>query len=409
MSTDLARTAATDSPPDPAIDPAVEPDLLLRLRDRFADFARLEVPDDPLYRTIAEAVAARRDWAALLAAAPPTQQLPVLWFAAVHDRLLERCAAGARPALADYYPSAGPARAPDAAFGGHLADFLAREHAAVRERIATRTTQTNEIGRCAVLWPLLRAECERRGRTRIALLDVGTSAGLNLGVDCWRYRYVDAASGAILATEPPVAPDEVPGITCRVLAGAPLPMAGGGAAPELVERLGIDVAPVDVADEAAVRWLRACVWPNDAARGARFEAAVRHARAQRWPVRACEDAIAAVEKWLRALPGEVLPVVFNSWVLAYFDPAARQAYADRLLAALVAHDAAWISAEPPAVARRWWPALPAPVPPPPGSAVDAAELANATAWTVATAAGTGVAWRLGARSHAHGRWVRWGG
>jgi hypothetical protein len=395
---------------DLAHDPAIDPELLRRLQGRFDHFARLEVPDDPLYRAIAEAAAARPAWAALLAAAPATQQLPVLWFAALHDRLLERCAAGARPALADYYPSAGPARAPDAAFAGHLADFLAREHAALRERIATRATQTNEIGRCAVLWPLLRAECERRGRARVALLDVGTSAGLNLGVDRWRYRYVGAATGATVATEPHGAAAEVPAIACRVLAGAPMPMRGDGPVPEIVERLGIDVAPVDVADEAAVRWLRACVWPNDAARGARFEAAVRHARTQRWPVRACDDTLAAVESWLEALPADVLPVVFNSWVLAYFDPQARQAYAQRLLAAVAARDAAWISAEAPALGRQWWPTLPEPAPPSPGDAVDAAELANATAWTVATAApGGGVAWRLGARSHAHGRWVRWGG
>ncbi|MGN6527694.1 MAG: DUF2332 family protein [Burkholderiaceae bacterium] len=402
MSTDLAHDLAGDR----AIDPA----LLRRLQERFDHFARLEVPDDPLYRAIAEAVAARPAWAALLAAAPATQQLPVLWFAALHDRLLERCAAGARPGLADYYPSAGPARAPDAAFAGHLADFLAREHAALRERIASRSTQTNEIGRCAVLWPLLRAECERRGRTRVALLDVGTSAGLNLGVDHWRYRYVDDAAGATLAIAPPAAADDVPEIACRVLAGAPMPMRGDGPAPEIVERLGIDVAPVDVADEAAVRWLRACVWPHDATRGARFEAAVRHARARRWPVRACDDAIAAAESWLEALPADVLPVVFNSWVLAYFEPAARQAYAQRLLAAVAARDAAWISGEPPGVGRSWWPALPEPAPPAPGGAVDAAELAHATAWTIATAAPAGgIAWRLGARSHAHGRWVRWGG
>jgi hypothetical protein len=405
MSSDLDPSA------DLAVDPALDPELLRRLQRRFERFARLEVPGDPLYRAIAEGAAARPGWAALLAAAPATQQLPVLWLAALHDRLLECCAAGARPPLADYYPSAGGTRAPDAAFAGHLAGFLAREQAALRQRIAARTTQTNEIGRCAVLWPLLCAECERRGRARVALLDVGTSAGLNLGVDRWRYRYVDEVGGATIATAPPAVAAGVPEVACRVLPGAPLPAGGAGPRPEIVARLGIDVAPVDIDDEAAVRWLRACVWPADVARGERFEAAVREARAARWPVRACADASAAVADWLGRQPADVLPVVFNSWVLAYFEPQARQAYVERLLAAVAARDAVWISAEAPALARSWWPRLPEPAPPPPGGAVDAAELANATAWTVATAApaGAGIAWRLGARSHAHGRWVRWGG
>jgi hypothetical protein len=391
----------------------IHPDatLVQRLQARFARFATHEVPDDPLYVAIAEAVAARADWAAWLADAPATQQLPNLWLAALQDRLLERAGAGARPPLADYYASAGGRRLPDAAFAACLAEFVDAEEASLRVRIATRTTQTNEIGRCAVLWPILRALASRTGHGRMALLDVGCSAGLNLGVDRWRYRYVDDLSDATLAVVDGAGPG-APEIACRVAraadGGSTLPVADGPA-PEIVSRLGIDPSPIDVADAAAVRWLRACLWPHDTVRRERFDAAVAVARAQRWPVHAAADTLAATRDWLHALPPDVTPVIFNSWVLAYFDAAALDDHVAQLKRWILERGAVWISAESPALARRWWPELPEPPAPAPGGRVGAEEMARtSTAWTVASAGVDGaIDWRFAARSHAHGRWLQW--
>ena len=168
---------------------STEPDsaTVARLQQKFDGFAPHAL-DDPLYLALASLVAGRPDWAALLAAAPPSQQSPTLWFAALHDRILELVDAGRRPALADYYPSAGSARAPDDALAARLGEFIDANRAELRQRIATRNTQTNEIGRCAVLWPVLQQLVDDGARPRIALLDVGCSAGLCLGVDLWRYR-----------------------------------------------------------------------------------------------------------------------------------------------------------------------------------------------------------------------------
>ncbi len=382
----------------------LDPSLVQALQAKFAWFARHELPDDPLYVAVTEAAAVHPRWAAWLADAPPTQQRPNLWLAALQDRLLERVDAGDRPPLADYYPSAGGTRAPDAAFPAHLAGFVDAEEAAMRARIATRTTQTNEIGRCAVLWPILRALSARTGRARMALLDVGCSAGLNLGVDRWGYRYVDDVSGGDVARV-----GGSPDIACRVLAGS-APLAADGPAPEIVSRLGIDPAPIAVDDAAAVRWLRACLWPHDTVRRERFDAAVDVARAQRWPVRAAADTLAAIDDWLHALPPDVTPVIFNSWVLAYFDAASLDAHVAQMTRHVLERDAAWISAEPPQLARRWWPEMPVPVAPTGGS-VSAEELAKAsTTWTVASRDARGaLERRLAAQSHAHGRWVRLGG
>jgi hypothetical protein len=381
-----------------------------RLQSAFIRFARLGCFEDPLYVAISLAAAARPHWAALLAAAPRTQCTPTLWFAALHDRLLEMHAAGARTEpLFAYYRSLGGTRAPDARLPGEIDAFLAREQATLARRIAARATQTNETGRCAVLWPILCDLARRTGHRRLALLDVGCSAGLNLGVDHWGYGYVDDATGALLAARPASAA-QAPCIATRVLAGGP-PVPTGDPVPQIVARLGIDPHPVDVEDALAVRWLRACLWPHDALRRARLDAAAAFARTTRWPVRAVPAArtSAAVAEWLATVPGDVLPVVFNSWVLAYFDPDALEAYVGELLQGIAGRGAAWVSAEPPQRARRWWPGLPGPVLLGSGASIPAAELADATVWTVALRGAASVEWLLPARSHAHGRWLQWTG
>ena len=374
-----------------------DPAVIAALRQQFAGFAEKAFQDDPLYRALADAAARHPDWAALLAAAPATQRLPLLWLAALQDRVLALVDAGERPALADYYASVGPARAPDAALEGHLGRFIERHRAALVEAIATRSTQTNEIGRCAVLWPVLQQLVETTGRQRIALLDVGCSAGLNLGVDCWRYRYVDDATGATLAATPPGHDPRAPEITCRVLAGG---RPHATARPEIVARHGIDLQPVAVDDAAAVRWLRACLWPHDTERRDRFDAAVAIARDRRWPLAATTDAAATIDDWLRGVPPGVTPVVFNSWVLQYFDADLLRRHVDAVLGLVRERGAVWISAEDPARSRAWWPGMPE---------VEAARRANATSWTVARPHGGGVAWTLAATSHAHGRWMQWHG
>jgi len=377
--------------------PSPDPADITALQKQFAWFSGPALQDDPLYQALADCAARHADWAALLAAAPANQRWPMLWLAALQDRVMALVDAGERPPLAEYYASVGGTRAPDAALEGLLGDFIGQHRAALEKVIATHSTQTNEIGRCAVLWPILQELVGSAGRRRIALLDVGCSAGLNLGVDRWRYRYVDDATGALLSATPDDRDPAAPEITCRVLAGA---RPSATAVPEIVSRRGIDLAPIAVDDPVAVRWLRACLWPHDAERRRRFDAAVAIARTQRWPLGATTDAAASIVDWLRNVPADTLPIVFDSWVLSYFEADLLRRHVDTLLAQVAGRGAVWISADDPKLSRTWWPGKPD---------VAADRRANATSWTVARPDGQGgVAWTLAATSHAHGRWMQWG-
>jgi len=348
----------------------------------FHWFAEHECADEPLYQALCHIVADQPAMLELLAGAEREQQRPNLWLAAVHDLLLS----GVTHPLQAYYASLGGTRAPDAALAGCVVDFVNQHRDALRQRMASHTTQTNEIGRCAVLWPALQAIARRSGKSRLALLDFGCSAGLNLGVD--EYRYDDGAGAPLRDARAPVLP-------CRLVG----PLRPTPDAVQIVQRLGIDPTPVDVNDALAVRWLRACLWPSNVARITRFDQAIAIARRRAWPVRPEADCTAAIEPWLASLPADVQPVLFNSWVLSYFEPAALRRHIDTVTALVRERGLVWLSAEGPELH------IGPVVPPPPFE--DGVQAQRGSLWTLCSRSGEEARFELLARSHPHGRWMEW--
>ncbi len=355
-------------------------DLLAQVFERFAE---RECDAEPLYAALCRIAADAPELLALVRAAPREQRRPNLLLAAVHDRVL----AGDPHALASYFPSVGGTREVDPALRAAFLDFCARHAGALRDCIAHRTTQTNEVGRCAVLWPALRHIAARFGCARIALLDFGCSGGLNLGVDRYRYDYGEFILGA-------AAGPAVPSIECR-LEAARRPALVEAAPWAICERLGIDPEPVDLDDEAAVRWLGACLWPHDGVRRRRLDLALQIARAQRWPVRRQADCTAAALAWAAALPSDTLPVVFNSWVLTYMASDALASHV-RQMQALVQRGALWLCAEEPRLAIGA-----------PGTLSIATPKPAGTLWTLVSRGAEAPRYETLARSHAHGKWLEW--
>jgi hypothetical protein len=133
----------------------------------------------------------------------------------------------------------------DAATPGALAAALAPDQGLWR-KLPRRRLQTNETSRAvAWLWPAhLLADADPG--CSVQLLDIGTSAGLNLVADALP-RIWSRHDHAPLALDP---------------------------LPAIVSRRGFDLAPVDVTDEDAARWLRACIWPGQKTRLDRLEQAI---------------------------------------------------------------------------------------------------------------------------------------
>lgn len=194
----------------------------------------------------------------------------------------------------------------------------------VRAIALSRRTQTNESARCAVLLPVLAALPQP-----LALLEVGASAGLCLYPDRFSYQYGDL---------PRIDPPDGPGPLLRCAIDGPVPVPA--AAPQVRWRAGIDLNPLDVADDEDMRWLRTLVWPEQQTRREQLDVAIAVARADP-PRIVAGDLNETLPDMIDAAPSDATLVVFHSAVLAYLSRADRAAFASTVRASR----AQWISNE----------------------------------------------------------------
>jgi hypothetical protein len=158
---------------------------LASLKRQFRRFARVEcAPKSPLYEALALRIAEDDELLALCANTQPGQQPANLLFAA-----LQYIASDEPGAAAAMYDASDPQGACEA-----FRRVALRHRDAVRDLVATRRVQTNAVGRCAfIALGLSRAARLFPGRV-IALIEIGTSAGLNLLVDRYHIDYGDAGT-----------------------------------------------------------------------------------------------------------------------------------------------------------------------------------------------------------------------
>ena len=277
----------------------------------------------PLYDEIARSVADDRELLALQYSARSHAHLPPMLLAGAHYLLLS----GVGHPLADVY--ADRSSAPAAPL---FRDLCLGNQSALLEVLNSRTVQTNEVGRSALLGPALTWAAAGEP---LQLIDVGCSAGLNLLCDKYRLDY-----GEHGLTGPE---DSAVQIECRVVAGSP-PVAAS--LPIMAGRVGIDLDPPDLTDPDDARWLLACVWPGTG----RFQRAAR----------AIEVGQSNPPPVLRGGALETLPgvladlvegriVVLNSWSFSYFSVEQRRAYVELLATVGRSRPVVWLCMDAPGV------------------------------------------------------------
>lgn len=292
------------------------------LAARFRRFADVECGETaPLYAHLARSIAdddARLD---LAAHAPPGQPAPNLLLGAVHFLLLR----GEPGPLARFYPSLTPAPAPPVDAYPAFVDFCMAHVGAIEDLLATRRVQTNEVRRCAYLFPAFALVAALADHRPLALIEIGTSAGLNLMWDRYGYRYGgDATYGD---RESPVQ------LTCMLRGDGRPPLPGH--VPRVARKVGIDPHVIDLDDRDEALWLRALVWPDHRDRAATLARAVEIARRDP-PELVRGDGVALLPDVLRAIPRDLAVCVFHTHTLNQFPVEARE----RLSAVLAEHGAA---------------------------------------------------------------------
>ncbi len=277
------------------------PELEL-LRIRYLAFAEHQAHGvSPRYETLATAIAESEPLLRFIESLPSPKQQPNLFLAAA------RWVCG----LAED--------------GSELAEHVRGHGEQIRVTALSRSTQTNEAGRCATLLPVLASLPQP-----LALLEVGASAGLCLIPDRYGYEY------SSVVIPPPSSSADAPTLVCATTSGEGIPREH----PEVIWRRGLDLNPIDVGDPDQTAWLENLVWPEQETRRSRLRHALR--------VAACDPPLVERGDLLEDLvgiattaPSEATLVVFHSAVLNYVGEADRVRFR-RILEDL---GATWVSNE----------------------------------------------------------------
>ncbi len=305
-------------------------DDLEQLATYFRWFAESECSELPVYRQLVAGAAEDHQLLAMLQVAEPGQRRPNLILAAVHDLLL----AGIPGDIAAWYPTVnGGAAPPGSDPYPAFRRFVDEHRTEIDERLATRSTQTNEVNRSCLWFAAVRAAAADRPGQPLTIVEVGASAGLNLRFDRYAIRFNQRLLGAHDST-----------VTLATTVNGTPPL--DGTLPTIIERVGLDRQPVDVGDDEATRWLEACLWSEQLHRHVRFRAAVAEAKLD--PPRVVRgDAVDDLESLVATTDASSHLIVLNSWVLTYLSRDQRSAYLDALNRIGSSRSMTWISAEHP--------------------------------------------------------------
>jgi hypothetical protein len=176
-----------------------------------------------------------------------------------------------------------------------------------------RLVQTNVVKRSALL---------RLGMTAVAsmtdepvtLIEVGSSAGVHLRFDDYRYEIAGRTWGK--ASSPVVVSAEWRGD------GAPPDL---GRLPAIGARVGIDLNPIDAGDPDERLWLRALIWPENLAQAALQDEALR-AVAANPPRTYAGDAVDLLPGVVAEVPRGAPIVIFHSATRLHVPPGRREAF-----------------------------------------------------------------------------------
>jgi hypothetical protein len=283
----------------------------------FAEDARRT--GSPLYARLAEAISGDEALKALAANARKGQPHANMLLGAVHFLLL-RGKGGDHP-LRAFYPTLGGTAKVDERDPFHLfKDFVARHEEEILPLVRTRVTNTNEVGRSALLHPGFRRVAEL-GREPLNLIEIGPSAGLNLLWDRYGVRYLsDGKLAAETAHDAKLVLDvELRGP--RVPRLGPLPRIG--------RRIGLELNPVDLSNPDDRDWLRALIFPDMTGRTERLEKALAAFDPKAITLRQ-GDALALLSDAIAEIPEAETVCVYHTIAIYQFSRAMRATLEDIL-------------------------------------------------------------------------------
>jgi hypothetical protein len=240
---------------------------LTELAESFTRFAEACREASPLYEQFCLNIAADEEILSLASESVASPRVNLL-LAAVQYLLLK----GYVDKLSRYYPNL--ATAGDVTLQMRFdpypsfKQFCLKNKSQILSLLKTRLVQTNEVNRCALLYPAFNHVAKRANGKPLAFIEIGSAAGFNLLFDSYAYDYglktqYGKANSPIL-------------LNCQ-LQGKLLPTLSTEPA-AIDSRTGIDLNPLDINNADDVLWLKALIWPEQKARQERLNAVIAYAK-----------------------------------------------------------------------------------------------------------------------------------
>lgn len=236
------------------------------LSERFKIFAERECKNSSrLYEHLAMKIANDLDLLKLAAHSKPGQPEPNLLLGAVHYLLLS----GREHELIAYYPSIVVEPMESSISIKYFKDFCMQYEYEIIQLLESKLVQTNEVRRCSYLYPSF-CHIYQITKKPITLIEIGTSAGLQLLWDKYSYSYKSNQKyGSKQSTLEIRA--EVRGNRLPLLLEY---------SPPVNRRIGLDLHVNNLNDPEDYLWLKALIWPEHKERNLYFEKAAHCLKSQ---------------------------------------------------------------------------------------------------------------------------------
>ena len=309
----------------------VSPSTLDKVGESFRFYANtIYQGRSPLYVNLAMRAAEDPELLKIAAQASAKHALPNLFFAAVHFLLLK----GEHHQLSAFYPNLNKTTRHYDYVYPYFRSFALEHELEIKDLIGARSVQTNEVARCAMLVPAFELVSRQSGGRPLALIEIGSSAGLTLLWDRYHYQYDHTLQCGPL--------DSSVQIECEMHGAIRPPIPN--ILPKVAWRQGIDLNPVDVNDPENVFWLRALVWPEHQKRDVQLERAIEIAR-KNPPKMVRGDALEVLPNLIRQTEDTAELCVYHSFTLSLATKPQRERLESILAPASENRRLHWISFE----------------------------------------------------------------
>ena len=232
------------------------------ISERFKNFAEWECKgSSELYEYLSRKIAEDNEMLELSSFAQDGQPIPNLFLGSVHYLLQKK---GNEHKLSNYYRSMVEHPCEVNESFKFFKNFCETYRAEIISILKEKIVQTNEVRRCAYLYPTFSYIYNKMNRP-LALIEIGTSAGFQLLWDKYSYSYHTGESygsiGSNVEIKSNLKGDKTPFFLPDI--------------PPVSHRFGLDLHINDVTNSEDFLWLNSLIWPEHKERRELFEQAVK--------------------------------------------------------------------------------------------------------------------------------------